>query len=185
MCEYRHSTGTPTGPALPIGRGPRKRARHRAFSGWRASVIIAAAHGDTQAREIEQKGAKSNYSLLTSSADHPIQDRVGSFAVTWMAPQVESRRRDVAFVLTARWPRSRIVVGPERGPWSRAISLPAFSGNDPMSQKARVLPLAPMFDDDQVRIAREDNRTFLPSLPDDSFQLIVTSPPYNIGKEYE
>ena len=54
-----------------------------------------------------------------------------------------------------------------------------------MSQKARVLPLAPMFDDDQVRIAREDNRTFLPSLPDDSFQLIVTSPPYNIGKEYE
>jgi site-specific DNA-methyltransferase (adenine-specific)/adenine-specific DNA-methyltransferase len=26
---------------------------------------------------------------------------------------------------------------------------------------------------------------FLSSLPDESVQLIVTSPPYNIGKEYE
>ena len=30
-----------------------------------------------------------------------------------------------------------------------------------------------------------DNLTFLESLPKGSFQLIVTSPPYNIGKEYE
>lgn len=30
-----------------------------------------------------------------------------------------------------------------------------------------------------------DNRDFLPSLADQSMNLIVTSPPYNIGKSYE
>jgi adenine-specific DNA-methyltransferase len=31
----------------------------------------------------------------------------------------------------------------------------------------------------------EDNLTFMRSLPDESIHLVVTSPPYNIGKEYE
>lgn len=31
----------------------------------------------------------------------------------------------------------------------------------------------------------EDNRAFLRKLPDSSMALIVTSPPYNIGKAYE
>ncbi len=30
-----------------------------------------------------------------------------------------------------------------------------------------------------------DTRDFLKTLPDESVQLVVTSPPYNIGKEYE
>ncbi len=38
---------------------------------------------------------------------------------------------------------------------------------------------------DQSVIACEDNRIFLRSLPDESMKLIVTSPPYNLGKRYE
>lgn len=34
-------------------------------------------------------------------------------------------------------------------------------------------------------IACEDNIAFMQGLPDESFKLIVTSPPYNLGKEYE
>ncbi len=34
-------------------------------------------------------------------------------------------------------------------------------------------------------IARADNRDFMRGLPDASMKLIVTSPPYNIGKSYE
>lgn len=34
-------------------------------------------------------------------------------------------------------------------------------------------------------IACEDNLVFMKGLPDDMFKLIVTSPPYNLGKEYE
>lgn len=39
--------------------------------------------------------------------------------------------------------------------------------------------------DRNVEIACADNLSFMRPIPDDSFQLIVTSPPYNIGKEYE
>ena len=39
--------------------------------------------------------------------------------------------------------------------------------------------------DAQLMIACEDNREFLRSLPDESMKLIVTSPPYNLGKRYE
>lgn len=39
--------------------------------------------------------------------------------------------------------------------------------------------------DAQVKIACEDNLTFMRRLEDKSVQLIVTSPPYNIGKSYE
>jgi DNA modification methylase len=31
----------------------------------------------------------------------------------------------------------------------------------------------------------QDNLRFMRGLPDESMQLIVTSPPYNLGKEYE
>ena len=34
-------------------------------------------------------------------------------------------------------------------------------------------------------LAREDNRAFMKKLTDGSMKLIVTSPPYNIGKAYE
>ncbi len=37
----------------------------------------------------------------------------------------------------------------------------------------------------QARMEVCDNRTFLRTLPDASVQLVVTSPPYNIGKTYE
>jgi adenine-specific DNA-methyltransferase len=37
----------------------------------------------------------------------------------------------------------------------------------------------------QAMIACEDNLSFMRSLPNESMHLIVTSPPYNIGKEYE
>lgn len=33
-------------------------------------------------------------------------------------------------------------------------------------------------------IAHADNREFMRELPDASMKLIVTSPPYNIGKSY-
>lgn len=34
-------------------------------------------------------------------------------------------------------------------------------------------------------IACADNRDFMRGLPDENMKLIVTSPPYNIGKSYE
>lgn len=39
--------------------------------------------------------------------------------------------------------------------------------------------------DQQAHMACEDNRSFMRPLPDESMKLIVTSPPYNIGKTYE
>src|SRR5437763_13141483 len=36
-----------------------------------------------------------------------------------------------------------------------------------------------------VVIRCEDNLAFMQSLPDESIKLIITSPPYNIGKPYE
>lgn len=39
--------------------------------------------------------------------------------------------------------------------------------------------------DSQVKIACEDNLSFMRRLKDKSIKLIVTSPPYNIGKSYE
>ena len=39
--------------------------------------------------------------------------------------------------------------------------------------------------DSHVQISCEDNLKFMRRLPDEAMQLIVTSPPYNIGKAYE
>jgi adenine-specific DNA-methyltransferase len=49
-----------------------------------------------------------------------------------------------------------------------------------MSQRAIQL-----FEYAEPVIARADNRDFMRDLPDESMKLIVTSPPYNIGKSYE
>ena len=38
---------------------------------------------------------------------------------------------------------------------------------------------------DQVVLACEDNLAFMGRLPDDQMKLVVTSPPYNLGKDYE
>jgi adenine-specific DNA-methyltransferase len=43
----------------------------------------------------------------------------------------------------------------------------------------------PRPDEPQAVIEREDNLTFMRKLQSNSMDLIVTSPPYNIGKEYE
>ncbi len=47
---------------------------------------------------------------------------------------------------------------------------------------ARVVPLQT---DKMANIACMDNIAFMHNLPDQSVQLIVTRPPYNIGKGYE
>ena len=39
--------------------------------------------------------------------------------------------------------------------------------------------------DRDVQIACSDNLKFMRELPNESIKLIVTSPPYNIGKDYE
>lgn len=55
-------------------------------------------------------------------------------------------------------------------------------GNDRVSSE--ILPEEPAAVEDPV-IACADNLVFMRGLPDEIFKLIVTSPPYNLGKEYE
>lgn len=47
------------------------------------------------------------------------------------------------------------------------------------------LPLRRLQTDHQVNMACKDNLAFMRPLPNESMDLIVTSPPYNIGKAYE
>ena len=42
-----------------------------------------------------------------------------------------------------------------------------------------------LFDDGELLIACEDALSFARNLPDDSIKLVVSSPPYNLGKSYE
>jgi adenine-specific DNA-methyltransferase len=51
-----------------------------------------------------------------------------------------------------------------------------------MNMHSRVVRLRA---DSQIKIACEDNLSFMRRLKDKSIKLIVTSPPYNIGKSYE
>jgi adenine-specific DNA-methyltransferase len=52
--------------------------------------------------------------------------------------------------------------------------------------RAKQIPLlVPLNVDYQVNIQMADNLMFMRDLPDKSMKLIVTSPPYNIGKKYE
>lgn len=53
-----------------------------------------------------------------------------------------------------------------------------------LAQSAKILPFARATEPNAV-IACEDNLSFMRSLPNESMHLIATSPPYNIGKEYE
>lgn len=46
-------------------------------------------------------------------------------------------------------------------------------------------PVIPLHSDRLANIQHLDNSVFLRELPDESMKLIVTSPPYNIGKAYE
>lgn len=46
-------------------------------------------------------------------------------------------------------------------------------------------PVTRLQRDRDVQIACEDNLSFMRPIPAGHFELIVTSPPYNIGKEYE
>lgn len=46
-------------------------------------------------------------------------------------------------------------------------------------------PRFPLVDTTQCHIECADNLEFMRQLPDESMQLVVTSPPYNNGKSYE
>ncbi len=50
-------------------------------------------------------------------------------------------------------------------------------------ESASVLKLVP--NEPTYRIEKKDNLAFMRSLEDESIHLIITSPPYNLGKEYE
>lgn len=54
-----------------------------------------------------------------------------------------------------------------------------------IDQSAAVSEVVRLKRDAQATIRREDNLKFMRSLQNESMNLIVTSPPYNIGKEYE
>jgi adenine-specific DNA-methyltransferase len=45
--------------------------------------------------------------------------------------------------------------------------------------------IVPAYEDERVKLFAGDAALVLDEIPDDSVQLIVTSPPYNIGKSYE
>lgn len=51
--------------------------------------------------------------------------------------------------------------------------------------RSNVVPLFPLFDQQRVHVACADNLAYMRPLRSDSMQLIVSSPPYNIGKSYE
>lgn len=55
----------------------------------------------------------------------------------------------------------------------------------PASMNQALSKVARLQTDKLAHMALEDNLQFMRPLPDDSMKLIVTSPPYNIGKKYE
>lgn len=65
----------------------------------------------------------------------------------------------------------------------------AFPGNEPVQAVEREQPpdssAEPEVSSARAVLACQDNLEFMRSFPDGSFKLIVTSPPYNIGKPYE
>lgn len=54
-----------------------------------------------------------------------------------------------------------------------------------MLARSNVLPLFPLFDQQRIHVACADNLAYMRPLHSESMQLIVSSPPYNIGKSYE
>lgn len=68
---------------------------------------------------------------------------------------------------------------------SRQVALP-FDGNSPgLTAEAQVDVTSQDHTDTEALISCSDNLDFMCQLPDESMKLIVTSPPYNIGKSYE
>src|SRR5436190_4207814 len=53
---------------------------------------------------------------------------------------------------------------------------------DEQDISAKVVKLVPR---PTYKIEKKDNLSFMRSLADESMHLIITSPPYNLGKEYE
>ena len=67
------------------------------------------------------------------------------------------------------------------------MSAPSFAvaGLKMQSRAPSIRPEAQARGDGQLVMACGDNLAFLRSLPDESMKLVVTSPPYNLGKRYE
>src|SRR5690349_420124 len=57
--------------------------------------------------------------------------------------------------------------------------------SQPKPKKLAKRQLLPFPVKDDAVVVCKDNLLFMRSLPDQSMKLIVTSPPYNLGKEYE
>jgi adenine-specific DNA-methyltransferase len=61
-----------------------------------------------------------------------------------------------------------------------------MAGSDLFDKQSRVVEIAKHFRHDQKAVVYEgDCLGMLKGVPDESIQLVVTSPPYNIGKKYE
>jgi len=54
-----------------------------------------------------------------------------------------------------------------------------------MAASAKIVPLFPLFEHPESHIACADNLAYMRPMRSESVQLVVTSPPYNIGKSYE
>ena len=68
---------------------------------------------------------------------------------------------------------------------SRQVALP-FDGDSPgLTAEAQVDVTSQVQIDTGALMSCSDNLDFMRELPDESMKLIVTSPPYNIGKSYE
>ncbi len=72
------------------------------------------------------------------------------------------------------------------------VAIANIQTNDPLSKPSRKQALGRSVkitkryrEDADASLFHGDCQRFLRSIPDDSAQLVVTSPPYNIGKEYE
>lgn len=61
----------------------------------------------------------------------------------------------------------------------------ASSRNSKKASRSQAASVVRLHADAAAKIECEDNLKFMRQLPDESMSLIVTSPPYNIGKEYE
>jgi adenine-specific DNA-methyltransferase len=66
----------------------------------------------------------------------------------------------------------------------RETKITAMATAHSLAPSAKILPFVRATEPKAV-IVCEDNLSFMRSLPNESMHLIVTSPPYNIGKEYE
>ena len=61
------------------------------------------------------------------------------------------------------------------------------NGSNSLSKSRNEYPdcMRVQIDDDRIVFACQDNLSFMGQIDDGTFKLIITSPPYNLGKEYE